>query len=175
MKILNICSVPVTYQGGSERVILELSKRMAKENNVTILQTSLYEDDIFIGQTKIDGIEIITCKNDRYLGGYGYSKEFKKTLKRIYKDFDIIHIYGYGRFTSNFSMKFLHKRKPFLFSSHGFFHDKKHSIFKKIHNILFSRLMKKADCCCALSEVEKEQYISFGVNENKIKKEYNIC
>jgi len=169
MKILNICSVPVTYLGGTERVILKLSKELSKKNDVTILQTNLYEESKkFKKESNIGKIKVITCKNDRYLGGYGYSSEFKKILKQIWKNYDVIHIHGYGRFTSNFSLNFLYKKKPIFFSAHGFFHDKKHQMFKKIHDLLFSKLLKKANLCIALTNIEKEQYLRKKVKEEKV-------
>ena len=170
MKILKICSVPVTFPGGSEKVILELSKKMSKKNQVTILQTNLYEEGKKIKKTsKIGRIKVITCKNDFFLGGYGYSKEFKRILKRIWEEYDIIHIYGHGRFTTNFSLNFLKNKKPILFSPHGFFHDKKHKKFKKLHDVIFRGLLKKAKPhCIALTEIEKRRFMDFGVPEKNI-------
>ena len=170
MKILNICSVPVTFPGGSEKVILEISKKLSKKNQVTILQTNLYEKGKkFAKHSKIGKIKIITCKNDFFLGGYGYSKEFKQVLKKIWKDYDIIHVTGHGRFTTNFSLNFLKNKKPLLFSAHGFFHDKKYKKFKDLHDIIFKELIKRSSPhCIALTEIEKEKFKSFGVPEKNI-------
>lgn len=170
MKILNISSVPVTYSGGTERVIFELSKEFSKKHKVTILQTNLYEERKKIKKySKIGEINIITCKNDKFLGGFGYSKEFKNVLKKIWKAYDIIHIYGHGRFTSNFSLNFLKNKKPLVYSAHGFFHDKRHQVFKKIYNIYFKKVLKKVQpFCIALTEIEKQQYLKFGIKKEKI-------
>jgi len=169
MKILQICSVPVTYPGGSEKVVLETSKELSKNHEVTILQTNLYrEDKKFEEYSRVGKIKIITCKNDQFLGGYGNSKEFKKTLVKIWREYDVVHITGYGRFTSNFSLKYLYGKKPIIFSAHGFFHDKKHRTFKKIHEVLFKRLLKKSGICIALTGSDKEQFISRGVNKDHI-------
>lgn len=169
MKILQISSAPVSYLGGTEKVVWEISKRFAKDNEVTILQTTLYEPKKSIGTSFQKNIKIITCKNDSFLGGYGYSKEFKKKLKEIWKDYDLVHIHGYGRFTSDFTLKFLKNKKPMIFTAHGFFHSKKAALFKKMHNTLRGRLIKNASFCTALTKLEEKEYIRKGLNKNKIR------
>ena len=129
MKILQISSAPVSYLGGTEKVIWEISKRFAKNNEVTILQTTLYEPKKKSGTSYEQGIKIITCNNDSFFGGYGYSRKFKEKLKEVWKEYDIVHIHGYGRFTSDFSLKFLKNKKLIIFTAHGFFHSKKDAFF----------------------------------------------
>jgi glycosyltransferase involved in cell wall biosynthesis len=170
MKILQISSVPVTYAGGTEKVVLELSKELSKRHDVTILQTNLYEekkDYQKIGH--IEKVKIITCKNDKFLGGFGYSKEFKKVLKRIYKKFDLIHIHGHGRFTSDFTMRYVGKKKPLIYTAHGFFHSSKGGKVKKLYNKWFKLKKGKIEFFTALTELEKKQYLKLGVKKNKIK------
>ena len=169
MKILQIASAPISYLGGTEKIIWEISKRLAKKNKVTILQTTLYEPKKKVGISYKKGVEIITCKNDFFLGGYGYSSEFKKKLKQIWKDYDIAHIHGHGRYTSNFAMGFLNKKKPFIYSGQGFFHSKKNYIFKKIYDILFKSRLKKASVCTALTKLEKTKLLNMGVDAKKIR------
>jgi len=169
MKILQISSVPITYPGGTEKVILELSKELAKKNKVTILQTTLYEKGKkFKREEEIHKIKIITCKNDFFLGGYGYSKEFKKTLKKIWKDYDVIHVHGHGRFTSNFTLRCIGEKKPLIYTAHGFFHDKKYWIIKKVHDLILGRLLKKARFCTALTKLDFKNYKKLGVKKEKI-------
>lgn len=169
MKILQISSVPVSFQGGTEKVVWEISKKLSEKHEITILQTNLYLPEEKSSSADKDNVKIITCKNDRFLGGYGFSKEFKRKLKEIYKNFDIIHIHGYGRFTSDFSLKFLKNKKPIVFTAHGFFHSKKANLIKKLHYVLKGRLLKNANVCTALTELEKKQYRRLGVKEEKIK------
>lgn len=170
MKILHISSAKVTYPGGTEKVIWELARRQVKKDDVTILQTNLYEEnESFLNEEKREGVKILTEKNDFFMGGLGYSKSFKKRLKEIYKQFDIVHIHGHGRFTSVYSMNFLKNKKPFIYSAQGFFHSKKNSLFKKTYDFLFKGLLKKASFCTALTPVEKKTLIEMGVPKNKIK------
>lgn len=170
MKILQISSVPVTYLGGTEKVVLELSKEISKNHEVTILQTNLYENKkSFDRNSQIGNVKIITCKNDYFFGGFGYSKEFKKKLREIWEDFDVIHIHGHGRFTSNWTLKFLKNKKPMIYTAHGFFHSKRDGMIKKIYNRLFGKRLNNAEFCTALTELEKKAYLKLGVSEDKIK------
>ena len=63
MRILQISSVPATYLGGTEKVVLGLSKEISKKHDVTILQTNLYEENkpfdrnSQIGKVKL-GVEV---------------------------------------------------------------------------------------------------------------------
>ncbi len=170
MKILQVCSTPISFFGGMEKMVLRLSESLSKDHEVTVLQTNLYEEDKpHKKEKKIGNIKVITCKNDYFLKGYGYSREFKKVLKKIWKEYDIIHIYGFGRFTSSFALKFLKNKKPLIFTACGFFHTKNNSLFKKIHNIYFKKLIKNANYCTALTELEIVSYADLGVKKENIK------
>lgn len=170
MKILQISSVPVTYSGGTEKVVLELSKELSKNNEVTILQTNLYEEKKkFERYSKIGKIRVITCKNDYFAGGFGYSKEFASTLKEIWKGFDLIHIHGHGRFTSDFTLRYLKDKKPLIYTAHGFFHTSKAGFIKKIYNSFFKRIHKKNVWFTALTELEEKKYLQLRVKKGKIK------
>jgi glycosyltransferase involved in cell wall biosynthesis len=169
MKILNISSARVQYPGGTEKLVWELSKYLVKQSHeVTILQTDLYEKGgKWEATEKKEGIEIITCKNDRFLKGFGYSKEFKKKLKEIWKNFDIIHIYGHGRFTSEYTLRLIKDKKPIVYSACGFFHNKKYSFAKKIYDKFFRRSARYIDFCTGLTEIENKRYGQLGVPLNK--------
>ncbi len=170
MKILQISSAKVTYPGGTEKVVLELSEELSKKHEVTILQTNLYEENSkFEKMSKIGKVKIITCKNDYFLGGFGYSKEFKEVLKNIWKKYDIIHVHGHGRFTTDFAVRFIKKRKPMVYTAHGFFHSSKSRKIKEFYNFLFKRILNKISYFTALTELEKKQYLKLGAREDKIK------
>ena len=171
MKILQISSARVQYPGGTEKVVWELSKFLAGQgHDVTILQTNLYENEVEYKRVEdVDGIKIITCKNDRFLGGFGYSREFKGRLKEIWENYELVHIHGHGRFTSNYSLKFLKNKIPTIYTAHGFFHSKKANIAKHIHDKIFGNLLENAMFCTALTKIEKEKYIQMGVPEKRIK------
>ena len=169
IKILNISSARVQYLGGTEKVVWELSKYMAKQGHeVTILQTDLYEKGHkWKASEKKEGIDIITCRNDRFIKGFGYSKEFKKKLKEIWKEFDVIHVYGHGRFTSEYTLRFIKDKKPIVYSACGFFHNKKHSFAKKLYDKFFRRSARQIDFCTGLTEIENRRYGELGVPASK--------
>lgn len=169
MKILQISSVPVDYLGGTEKVIRELSSELIKKHDVTILQTTLYESSRKESIQKKGRLKIITCKNDYFAGGLGYSKKFKAILRKIWMNYDVVHVHGYGRFTSDFALKFLKNKKPVVFTAHGFFHSKKNSFIKKVHLKTSGKLIKNSAICTALTGIEKEKYLGLGVKKEKIK------
>jgi glycosyltransferase involved in cell wall biosynthesis len=169
MKILNISSARVQYPGGTEKLVWELSKYMVKQGHeVTILQTDLYEKGHkWSAFERKEGIDIITCRNDRFMKGFGYSKEFKEKLKEIWKDFDIIHIYGHGRFTSEYTLRFIKDKKPIVYSACGFFHNKKHTFAKRLYDKFFKKSARQIDFCTGLTEIENRRYGELGVPPNK--------
>ncbi|MBS3087472.1 glycosyltransferase family 4 protein [Candidatus Pacearchaeota archaeon] len=171
LKILNICSARIQYPGGAEKVIWELSHFISKQgHDVTILQTDLYEKGHeWKAIENKDGVNIITCKNDRFVKGFGYSRDFKKKLKEIWEDFDIIHVFGHGRFTTDYSLRFLKNKKPVIYTSNGFFHDKKYGRVKKLYNRFFKSALHNIVFCTALTELERNEYLQLGVPDEKIR------
>ncbi|MFA4887930.1 MAG: glycosyltransferase family 4 protein, partial [Candidatus Nanoarchaeia archaeon] len=170
MRILQISSARIQYPGGTEKVVWELSKYLVKKGqDVTILQTDLYEKTTDIKSfEEIEGVKIITCRNDRFVRGFGYSKEFKIKLKEIWRDFDVIHIFGHGRFTSDYTLRFIGKKKPVIYSACGFFHNPKDSFFKKMYDLFFRRSIRNVTFCTALTEIERKRYSQLGVPDRKI-------
>jgi len=168
MRILHISSARIDYPGGTERVIWEFAKRQAKKNEVTILQTNLYQEkENFLKEEIREGVKVITCQNKLFLGGFGFSPEFIKRLKSIWQEFDIIHIHGHGRFASTYSLNFLHGRKPIIYSAQGFFHQK--NIIKETYDLIFGHLLRNANFCTALTELEVDHLKKkFKVNSEKI-------
>ena len=167
MKILEINSVPISYPGGTEKIVLELSERFSKRHDVTVLQTNLYMEEHEAGEKKLGKIKVITCLNNFFLGGMGFSMSFRKKLKEIYSDYDVIHIHGHGRFTSLYALWFLKNKKPVIYTAHGFFHTSKFSLAKKFYDYLFKSLKTNA-FCTAITPLEKESYASLGISKDKI-------
>ena len=169
MRILHVSSVMIDYPGGTEKIIWEIAKRQAKNNKVTILQTNLYEENKEFKDSEIrKGVKIITCKNNFFFGGFGFSLKFKRILKKIWEDFDVIHIHGHGRFTSNYCLKFFYGKRPIIYSAQGFFHDKKYYFFKKMYDYFFGERLKNALFCTALTELEINKLKSYGVKSKSI-------
>jgi len=169
MRILEITSTPVFYPGGMEKVIWEISKRLAKKHDVTILQTTLYDDEKKYAYNGVkEGVKIITIDTSSFLFGYGYSKKFKNKLNEIWSNFDIVHVHGCGRFTTDFSLWYLGDKLPIVFTSHGFFHTKTKNVLKIFDKILLKKLFKRVSAFTALTQNEFGQYEGYGISKNKI-------
>jgi len=168
MRILQISSAPVTYEGGTERVVWEISKRLAKKHKVTVLQTDLYAQEHKKGVSYTDHVKIITFKNDFYLGGYGFSSKAIKWLKENWKDYDVVHSHGYNRFLTEFSVFILKNKVPIIFTPHGFIHTKKNYLFKIAHDQTFGKFIQRADICTALTKLDFKDYGKLGVKREKI-------
>jgi glycosyltransferase involved in cell wall biosynthesis len=169
MRILQITNSFYPVIGGQEKVVIETSKKLVeKGHEVTVLTSNYLIEGPYKNFEDLEGIKIIRLKNTLWLGGYGYVKDLKKWLMKNYGNFDIAHCHGYNRYMAEFSLKFLKKRIPLIFSPHGFIHTKKNMFFKKIHDKSFGRLIKKADMCTALTKLDYNFYNKLGVEKNKI-------
>ena len=171
MRILQIASSYFPVIGGQEKVVYEISKGLVKRgHDVTILTTDLLvAKKNFPREEIVDRIKIIRLKNDFFLGGYGYSKQALKWLKKNYKKYDIVHSHGYNRHLSEFAIRFLWKKIPTIFSPHGFIHTKKNLLFKKIHDLTIGKFLRKANYCTALTKLDYKEYFKLGVKKEKIK------
>ena len=170
MKILQITSSFLPVTGGQEKVVEELSKGLKKLGHaVTILTTDLgCEKETLPKKENFNGIDIIRCKNDLYLGSYGYSKEAIRWLKENWKKYDVIHCHGYNRFLSEFAVYYFRKKKPVIFIPHGFIHTKKNYLFKKIHDLTLGKFVRYAEICTALTKLDFDEYKRLGVKKERI-------
>jgi glycosyltransferase involved in cell wall biosynthesis len=170
MKILQITSTFFPVLGGQEKVVYEISKRLAeKGHEVTILTTDLFaEKEKYTKEETLDKIKILRFKNKYFLGGYGYSPDAINWLKKNWKKYDIVHSHGYNRYLSEIALKVLYKKIPLIFSPHGFIHTKKNYLFKIIHDLTIGRYIRKANYCTALTKLDFKEYKRLGVKERKI-------
>lgn len=169
MRILQISSAPADPKiGGTERVVWEISKRLAKNQRVTILQTTLYSNKKRSSEETKQNVRIITCKNNLFIGGLGWSFSFVRRLRNMWKNFDVIHIHGYGRLVCNHALWFLKNKKPIIFTAHGFHHTKRNLLFKRLYDLTIAKTLKYASICTALTQEEIPYYIKLGVDPNKI-------
>jgi glycosyltransferase involved in cell wall biosynthesis len=59
-------------------------------------------------------------------------------------------------------------KKPCIFSPHGFIHTKKNYIFKIIHDLTIGKIIKNANICTALTQLDYKDYKRLGVKNEKI-------
>ncbi len=171
MRILHITSSFLPVIGGQEKVVEELAKNLKNlKHNITILTTNLLCEKANLPKYEnLNGIKIIRCKNDFFLGGYGYSKEAIRWLNKNWGKFDVIHSHGYNRFLSEFAVYYLKNKKPVVFTPHGFIHTKKNYFFKMVHDLTFGRVIKHASICTALTKLDLREYARRGVKKERIK------
>lgn len=170
MKILQITSSFFPVLGGQEKVVYEISKRLSERGHeLTILTTDLFsENEKYVKEEFSEGIRIMRFKNKYFLGGYGYCPEAVKWLKKNWKNYDVVHSHGYNRYLSEIALNKLYKKKPLIFSPHGFIHTKKNLIFKKIHDLTLGKFVRKANYCTALTNLDFGEYKRLGVKQEKI-------
>ncbi|MCX6749289.1 MAG: glycosyltransferase family 4 protein [Candidatus Pacearchaeota archaeon] len=169
MKILQISSTFFPVNGGQEKVVYEISKRLVKRGHkVDILTTDMLCTGKVKEKERKDGVNIIRIKNNFYLGGYGFSEEAKKWLEDNRENYDVAHSHGYNRFLSEFSIWALRNKLPTIFTPHGFIHTKKNYLFKIIHDLTVGRLIKNATQLTALTKLDFENYKKLGVEKEKI-------
>ena len=170
MRILHITSSFLPIIGGQEKVVEELAEDLQKlKHDITILTTDLFcENSNLPKHENLRGIEIVRCKNDLFLGGYGYSREAISWLKENWRKYDVVHCHGYNRFLSEFAVYYLRKKKPVIFTPHGFIHTKRNYLFKKVHDLTLGKFVKYAKICTALTKLDFKEYKKLGVKKEKI-------
>jgi glycosyltransferase involved in cell wall biosynthesis len=169
MKILQITNSFHPVIGGQEKVVLEISKGLVSEGHkVTVLTTDYMCESGMPIKDKVEGLDVVRLKNKYWLSGYGYSPEGMSWLRKNYKNFDIVHLHGYNRHLPEFALNFLYKKKPTVFSPHGFIHTKKNNVAKKIHDFTIGRFLKKASVCTALTKLDFNEYAKLGVKKDDI-------
>jgi len=169
MKILQITNSFLPVIGGQEKVVLELSKGLVKKGHeVSVLTTNYLCEREIESKANFEGIEIIREKNDLWLAGYGYSPKAIEWLKKNYNKFDVVHCHGYNRYLPEFAVKFLFKKIPIVFTAHGFIHTKKNMLFKHLHDLTIGRVVRKANVCTALTQLDFPDYEKLGVSKDAI-------
>lgn len=170
MKILQVTSTFSPLLGGQEKIVLELSKRLIKlGHEVTVLTSDFLLDGKFPEEDKIGKIKIFRFKNNLFLGGYGFSWKAFWWLINNYKNYDIIHLHGYNRFLTEIPIFFLKNKVPLIFTPAGFIHTKKNYVFKLVHDLTVGKIIRFADICTALTELDYKDYKRIGIDKNKIR------
>ena len=180
MKVLHVCGdfSPCFKSGGVVRVVYDLSKELVKRGHkVTVYTTDRCDKRLKMNPTaNIEGIEAHYFKNlsnkfswktNIYMP-IGLIKRVKKDLKK----FDIIHIHEHrtllAAIVSHYAKKY---NKPYILQAHGSvkqaFQKQK---LKKLFDFLFGyKVLYGASKVIALTKTEERDYISMGVDKDKIK------
>lgn len=116
--------IPTFYPqiGGAQSNCLYLAKEIAKKHDVSVYCSTKGEDEEEI----YENIKIFRCKD---IGGYRYYMRLFPTLKKILeKEFDIIHVHGFGFIQQDKIVRRIAKKYPntkLICTPHGPFMAKK--------------------------------------------------
>jgi len=169
MKIIQVCPRFLPCIGGVETHVYEISRRLAKNNEVFVFTTDssgkLPKEEI------IDGIKVRRFKSFAPNESYFFSFELLSALKK--ENCDILHSHSFHSMTSFLSYLATDKCKPkkFIFTPH--YNIGAGSKFRDFLHIFYDPIQKKlfwgANKVICVSRYEKDIIKKkFGVSEEKI-------
>jgi len=182
MKILHV--VPTYYPcleaGGVVNAVYKLSKKQVKEgNDVSVFTTDSCSKRMKMDKrynVDINGVKVYYFKNlsnslkTNFLIDTPYALPLK--IRKDIKKYDIVHIHEHRHSLAIAASYWASKNNiPYILQAHGsvmpfFQKEKLKEIFDKIWGF---KILKNASKVFALTNVEKEQYLKMGVEEDKIK------
>ena len=181
MKILQvISSFPPAYSyGGALKVAFDISKELVNQNHdVTVYTTDVYDSKSRLSYKTnpeiMAGIKVFRFRNISNIlsrKNFTFAPKMFFFLKHHIKEFDVIHLHEYRSFQAIFVSYFAKKNNtPYIIQAHGavlpiFEKQELKKIFDKIFGI---KILNYASKLIAVSKVEREQYLTMGIPENKI-------
>ena len=167
--MLNVNAVldPVTGGGTAERT-LQMSHFLREEGiDCSIMTTDMgLTEDVF---SNLEGIRVIAYKclvKRFYIPLVRYSQ-----VKKVINNVDVVHLMGHWTVLNALVyMAAQSLNKPYVVCPAGALPIFGRSrIIKKLYNwIIGKRIIQNADACIAITEEEKNQFNSYGVNGDKI-------
>ena len=180
MKILQITPTlyPTITFGGGSYVAWDLSKALTqKGHRVTIVSTDAGDR----GRTKSgrfeqDGVEIVRAKNL----AYSLAHQFKLfmplispvTIRKAVRDCDVVHLHDYRTVLNIITALIaIDEGKPMVVQPHGTIRGDyltRKSLKRMIDMMIGGRIAPNVNAWVALSEVEREHLIQFGLSASKV-------
>lgn len=181
MKILHVAHFfyPCLSAGGVVNASYQIASKQSIDNDVKVISSdSCKERLIFLNgryNVDINGIKVDYFKN--------LSNKFKLStmldtplsapfkIRKDIKSYDIIHIHEHRQTLAIIVSYFARRNNiPYIVQAHGsvlpFF--QKEGLKNLFDKIFGFRILHNASCVFALSEVEKQQYLKMGIDEDKI-------
>ena len=162
-------SIDIVSGGGTATRTLQLAQSIKEDYgvNCTILST----DQGLDAQTKSNYSNLnsilLPCINDRFYIPYF---SFRK-LKKIIDEVDIVHLMSHWTLI-NVIVYLLVRRlnKPYTFCPAGTLHIfGRSSILKRLYNFFIgNKIIKNASKCIGITELEKQDFMAFGVKKSEI-------
>lgn len=181
MKILHVAHFfyPCLSAGGVVNASYQIAKMQARDNSVKVISSDACQERLKFEESRydvdIDGIKVDYFKN--------ISNRFKLAtmldtplgaifrIKKQIRDFDVVHVHEHRQTLSIIACYFARRYGiPYVVQAHGsvlpfFQKEGLKNIFDKVFGF---KILHGASKVFALTEVEKEQYLKMGVEEDRI-------
>ena len=181
MKILHVAHFfyPCLSAGGVVNASYQIASKQCNDNDVKVISSDSCKERLKFPNGRydvdVDGIKVDYFRN--------LSNKFKlKTMldtplaapfkiRKDIKGYDIVHIHEHRQTLAFFTSYFARKNNiPYVVQAHGsvlpFF--QKEGLKNLFDKVFGFKILHNASCVFALTEVEKEQYLKRGVDEDKI-------
>jgi glycosyltransferase involved in cell wall biosynthesis len=181
MKILHVAHFfyPCLSAGGVVNASYQIARMQARDNSVKVISSDACKERLKFEESRydvdIDGIKVDYFKN--------ISNRFKLAtmldtplgaifrIKKQIRDFDVVHVHEHRQTLSIIACYFARRYGiPYVVQAHGsvlpfFQKEGLKNIFDKVFGF---KILHGASKVFALTEVEKEQYLKMGVEEDRI-------
>lgn len=163
--------------GGPFTSVCTISEELSKlGHNVTILTTDYYFDTKSAEDMKNKGIDVINFKCVFNIGLFLYSPSMKNWLKQNIRKYDIIHMNEFRSYQNNVTCEFAIKfNVPYILQARGSLLPYNIKIpiylrtFKKLYDFFWGfKILTNVNKVIALTDIERDQYISMGVPNDKV-------
>lgn len=181
MKILHVAHFfyPCLSAGGVVNASYQIASKQSRDNDVKVLSSDSCKERLKFPNGRYDvdveGIKVDYFKN--------ISNRFKLAtmldtplfapfkIRKDIKNYDIVHIHEHRQTLAIIVSYFARRNNiPYIVQAHGsvlpFF--QKEALKNLFDKVFGFRILHNASCVFALTEVEKEQYLKMGVEEDKI-------
>ena len=181
MKILHVAHFfyPCLSAGGVVNASYQIASNQSKDNDVKVISSDSCKERLKFPNGRYD-VDVNGIKVDYFRN---LSNGFKlKTMldtplgapfkiRKDIKDYDIVHIHEHRQTLAILASHFARKNNiPYIVQAHGsvlpFF--QKEGLKNLFDKVFGFKILHNASCVFALTEVEKEQYLKMGVDEDKI-------
>ena len=181
MKILHVAHFfyPCLSAGGVVNASYQIASKQSRDNEVKVFSSDSCKERLKFPNGRYDvdvnGIKVDYFKNlsNRFklatMLDTPLAAPFK--IRNDIRNYDIIHIHEHRQTLAIFVSCYASKNNiPYIVQAHGsvlpFF--QKESLKNLFDKVFGFRILHNAACVFALTEVEKEQYLKMGVDEDKI-------
>ena len=181
MKILHVAHFfyPCLSAGGVVNASYQIASKQGKDDDVKVISSDSCKERLKFPNGRydvdVDGIKVDYFKN--LSNGFKLKTMLDTPLAAPFKiskdikDYDIVHIHEHRQTLAIIASYFARKNNiPYIVQAHGsvlpFF--QKEGLKNLFDKVFGFKILHNASCVFALTEVEKEQYLKMGVDEDKI-------